>query len=333
MAEQVTADAACKASDEMVSALEGQVVALAGKLGVLHSLGRKAASVAELRAEFDLGQRGADALLTCLVALGLLKRDGERYATTAAAATMIDAEVMAKSAAYLARATPYADALVSSVKQDQPIFPERVASWERGDSLPDEQAAAQRMHALTSAAAERAAQHACFNNVKRLLDVAGGKGTFVTALAERHDTMELGLFELPGVCEEARAFLTLRGLDQRVALHPGDLFRTPLPRDYEVIYFSNVFHDWSDEVCTSLAREAFAALPPGGRIFLHEMLLNDDRSGPRTVALFSFMMLLTTRGRQFTAQELCTLLTEVGFERPQVIPSAGYFSLIVADRP
>ncbi len=50
--------------------------------------------------------------------------------------------------------------------------------------------------------------------------------------------------------------------------------------------------------------DVWQALPPGGRIYLHEMLLDDTGDGPRTTAAFSALMLANTRGRQFTFGQL-----------------------------
>ena len=48
---------------------------------------------------------------------------------------------------------------------------------------------------------------------------------------------------------------------------------------YDALFFSNVWHDWNVRTCQWLAARAFAALPSGGRIMLHEMLLDEDGAG------------------------------------------------------
>jgi hypothetical protein len=42
---------------------------------------------------------------------------------------------------------------------------------------------------------------------------------------------------------------------------------------YDAHFFSNVWHDWNEAQCANLAARSFKALPSGGRILLHEMLL------------------------------------------------------------
>jgi hypothetical protein len=73
--------------------------------------------------------------------------------------------------------------------------------------------------------------------------------------------------------------------------------------------------------------KSFAALPPGGRIYVHEALLADTRDAPLTTALFSLAMVLESQGKQFAAGELRELLEAGGFESVSVTPTYGYYSL------
>ncbi|MBI2993205.1 MAG: hypothetical protein HYY48_03400 [Gammaproteobacteria bacterium] len=108
-----------------------------------------------------------------------------------------------------------------------------------------------------------------------------------------------------------------------------DMFRQEWPPGYDAVFFSNIFHDWSFETCAELARRAFANLPAGGRIFLHEMLVNGSGDGPLTAAAFSVLMLLGTEGRQFTLNELAELLEKTGFRDVSATATYGYYSLVI----
>jgi hypothetical protein len=99
------------------------------------------------------------------------------------------------------------------------------------------------------------------------------------------------------------------------------------------IAFSNVFHDWDRASCRHLAGRSLEALPPGGRIYVHEMLLNDTKDGPLPAACFSMSMAISTRGKQYSAEELAHLLTEAGFTNVAVTPTYAYYSLVSAEKP
>ena len=72
----------------------------------------------------------------------------------------------------------------------------------------------------------------------------------------------------------------------------------------------------------------------GGRILLHEMLVDDDGCGPLTTLSFSILMLLGTRGRQYSLAEFRLILEDAGFvDISAVQTGSGYYSLLSARKP
>jgi hypothetical protein len=54
----------------------------------------------------------------------------------------------------------------------------------------------------------------------------------------------------------------------------------------------------------------------GGRLAIHEFILDDDRKGPLFATLFSLNMLLgTEQGRAYTDGEIRAMMTEAGLAR------------------
>lgn len=82
-----------------------------------------------------------------------------------------------------------------------------------------------------------------------------------------------------------------------------------------------------------LAGKAFTALPKGGQILVHEMVLDDTRDGPLLTTLFLVYMLMGTKGQQFTAPELAEILTSVGFVDFRVTPTHGNYAVVSARKP
>jgi acetylserotonin N-methyltransferase len=110
------------------------------------------------------------------------------------------------------------------------------------------------------------------------------------------------------------------------------MFRAAWPQGYDAHFFSNIFHDWSFETCLDLARSSHAALPPGGRILLHEMLLDDSGAAPLPAVIFSLLMAMGTKGQQFTFPQLRELLEQAGFRKVSCQMSYGYYSLVSAEK-
>jgi acetylserotonin N-methyltransferase len=129
------------------------------------------------------------------------------------------------------------------------------------------------------------------------------------------------------MCEVAQTYIKESGVEDRVDTMAVDMFRQPWPRGYDAVFFSNIWHDWNFKTCAWLAGRAYEALPAGGRILLHEMLLDDDGAGPLAAASFSMLMLLATQGQQFTLSELRGLLEPAGFTEIATQPTSAYYAV------
>ena len=183
------------------------------------------------------------------------------------------------------------------------------------------------MHSHSLVPAISAAHIYDFSGIRRMVDIGGGSGCFMIAIAQRHPSIRCTILDLPTMCAAAREYIDAGGVEDRVDTHPLDMFRQPWPHGFDAVFFSNVFHDWNVRTCTWLAQRAYEVLPPGGRILLHEMLLDDDGAGPVTAASFSMLMLLATQGQQFTFGELRSILEKAGFTDVSTRPTSGYYSI------
>ena len=102
--------------------------------------------------------------------------------------------------------------------------------------------------------------------------------------------MRFTVLELPLVCPLVDRYVEKFDLTGRIDSFGADMFTQPWPDGHDGIFISNVFHDWDTAKCEALLVKAFDALPPGGRIYIHEQLLDDDFGGPLTPISFSMAM-------------------------------------------
>jgi hypothetical protein len=187
------------------------------------------------------------------------------------------------------------------------------------------------MHATISPAILNVINKNIFSDIGHLLDVGGGSGICLIEFMKKYPMKKATLFDLPTVCEVAKAYLKNEKLEKIINVHPGNFFKDDLPAA-DGILFSNIFHDWTVKQVKSLIQKAFNALPKGGKIFIHEMLLNEDKNGPVTPATFNLLMYLNHRSQQFTKNEIFTLLIDIGFVKCQKIKTHPYFSIIKAEK-
>src|SRR5581483_9731988 len=164
-------------------------------------------------------------------------------------------------------------------------------------------------HSFPSALGLAAAQP--FDGVAHLLEIAAGSGCYSIALALRNPQLRCTVADLPPVAADAKRYIERFGLQSRVDTFSFNMFEDQWPSGYDAILMTNVLHDWEPRRRADLAASSFAALPAGGKLFFHEILLNDNQDGPLPASLFSVMM-LGTRGKQLSVPEMKDLVTTAG---------------------
>ena len=158
-----------------------------------------------------------------------------------------------------------------------------------------------------------------------------GSGGYAIALALQHPHLRCTVADLPPVATNAQAYIERYKCQDRVDTLSFNMFDDAWPSGYDAILMTNILHDWDPKRRADLVAASYAALPSGGKLFVHEVLLNDAQDGPVAAAMFSTMM-LGTRGKQLSFVELQTLLTERGFLSVQVKPTYGYYSLVIGTK-
>ena len=212
---------------------------------------------------------------------------------------------------------------------------DRPAGWEQGTMAPEVAAnIAAFMQAHSQAPALGAARQPVFGELKCLMDVGCGSGVYGIEIARANPALRVVLMDLREVAAEAAKYVDKAGVSAQVTTAPVNMFEQEWPRGADGHLFCNVFHDWSEETNRDLARRSFAALPRGGRIFLHEILMDDDYTGPYPAAAFSLLMLIGTLGKQYSLAEFREILESAGFENVQAQRTGGgYYSLVSARKP
>nr|WP_246730695.1 acetylserotonin O-methyltransferase [Methylobacterium sp. 2A] len=150
------------------------------------------------------------------------------------------------------------------------------------------------------------------SGTRHLMDVGGGEGVFLEAVAARHAHLDLTLFDLPTVAERAAARLSRLGLGDRIPCRGGD-FHAGLPQGADTISLVRIVHDHDDRPAQALLAAAHAALPPGGRLILAEPMAGTPGAEPAGDAYFGLYLLAMGAGRPRRSAELSAMLREAGF--------------------
>lgn len=153
------------------------------------------------------------------------------------------------------------------------------------------------------------------SHIRHIVDVGGGDGTNLLALAKQHPHIRGTVFDLPSVCEIAAKNIRKYGMSDRIRTQPGDCFEDELPMGADCFLFAHFFTIWSKERGLSLLRKCFSALPPGGQVIVFNMMQNDDGTGPLSAAVGSpyFLTLATGEGMLYKWCDYESWMKEAGF--------------------
>lgn len=321
-----------------------QVLLACVRLKVFDHLAAGPLTAAELQRVLDLPAEGTERLLAAAVALELLERRESggtlRYGLGKLGAPMVANEAVAAMVEH--HAVLYADlndpvALLRGGTAPALSRYWAYASTARPGELPPE--AVNEYSALMSASQPLVADEVLdaydVNGHRCLLDVGGGQGRFLLAAARRSPTLQLQLFDLPGVVPVAQRNFATAGLLGRTQVHGGDFTRDALPRGADIASLIRVIYDHPDERAATILRAVYEALPPGGTLLLAEPMAG-ARGAPRMGdAYFNFYLLAMHGGRSRSAADLTRLVQAAGFEavRELATPIPLQVSVLVARKP
>jgi demethylspheroidene O-methyltransferase len=279
-----------------------------------------------LAARMDLPAEGASRLLRAAAALELVAlRDDGRWALGPLGAAMIDNPGIAAMVEH--HAMLYADLTDPVALLRRPRGGNALSGYwaYAGADTPGElqrdrttdytalMAASQPMVAEEVIAAYDFSRHRC------LLDVGGGSGAFLAAVAAAAPALRLMLFDLPAVAQQGRERFARLRLDARATAFGGDFAQDTLPQGADLVSLVRVLHDHDDEVVMGLLRSVRAALPAGGRLLVAEPMAGTPGAEPAGDAYFGIYLLAMGRGRPRRAEELQGMLRAAGFAQSRLL--------------
>ena len=113
--------------------------------------------------------------------------------------------------------------------------------------------------------------------------------------------------------------------NNKLKLRAADIFN-----DWEircdVVVMARIIHDWNDSLAIQILSNARKTLPRGGKVFLVEMILPENKA---TGGLCSLHLFVSSGGKERTENEYKFLLRESGFEFNEVRQFSALLSIIV----
>ena len=303
----------------------------------LDIFGRLAAGPKDLDAlerEVGVASHRLIALLSACVGLGLLGKDGPRYVNAPAATT------------YLVRTAPMYFGDYFRFQIARQIYPtlqhlEKALGGERVDFYGGIQGPEQArafgiaQHSGSLGPAHVVAGLVDLGGCRTLLDVGGGSGAFSIVLCRRHPELRATIVDFPSVQPIAEELIGNAGLADRIQFVASDALTGPWPAGQDAVLMSYLLSAVAAQRVGDLLTRARRSLRPGGRLLVHDFMLDDDRSGPPTAALWLLnAVTIDPDVASLTPGWLTEEVVRAGFAEPNVRNViAGITRLLVARLP
>jgi hypothetical protein len=306
------------------------------EIGLFTELAKGSLDFETLAERLMLHPRSARDFLDALVALGMLERDGARYANTPETDLFLDQAKPSYIGGILemnnARLYAFWDSLTEALRTGQPqneakggenFFTALYADPGRLEGF------LKAMTGISLGAAMAIANKFPWDKYETFVDVGTAQGGLPVQIALAHDHLSGGGFDLPPVAPFFEKYVDSHGLGDRLRFYPGDFFGDPLPKA-DVLVMGHILHDWNLEEKRLLLEQAYEALPEDGALIVYEALIDDERRENAFGLLMSLNMLIETpAGFDYTGADCRSWMSDVGFRESYVEHLVGPDSMVV----
>jgi hypothetical protein len=284
----------------------------------------------ELARAMGIEEQAARVLLLGLVSSKILKKRGDRYYNTFVSRELLTKESPRNVISYVKlehhvmyRGMPYfLEALQNFGKKDR--WNEGLEAFEGDEpTLYQRLSHDSTLHTIFQDAMSELsrqtnrflADNVDLSKVNYLVDIGGGQGTNIAALADANPHLRASVFDLPSVAKVANEQLSKSEFASRLDALPGNCFNDELPTNADAFLLSHFCTIWSAEKNKHLFKKCAEALPENGQLFVFNMMQNDNETGPLSAAVGSpyFLTIATGEGMLYTWNEYETWMRDAGF--------------------
>jgi SAM-dependent methyltransferase len=300
---------------------------VASDIGLFAALAERPLTLTEVASALGMPARTARISVDACVSLGLVRREGDRYTNTPEAQAFLSGRGpmdLRPWARFWNRISYPAwqgleEALRGGARRSvhHEMTPEEAEIFSKG------------VEGFTRGAANAFADGYDLGRHRKVLDVAGGTGSFLGYILAKHPRLTATLFEIPSTAAIARrAFAG----NSAVAVVEGDALSDPLPEGHDLALVANLVHYFGPEKNKALLRNIRRAIAPRGRIALVDFWTDATHTQPPMAALMAGeFAVLQPEGDVYSVEECSAWFAETGWRIVETKPLAGPQSVVVAE--
>ena len=310
---------------------KSQVLFVAVELDVFTLIGGGGKSCKVIAEKTVTNLRATEMLLNALVSLRFLKKNKGMYRNTA-----ISKRCLTKTSSiyqgdrihHFHNMWDYWSRLSTAVKTGKPT------AFDNEKEEVDEQRLREfirAMHNIATVQAGEIYRKLQIKKYSRLLDLAGGQGTYAVRFAEKNEDLKAVVFDLPDVVKIAREHIKKSGLTGQVATKAGNCLEDNFGKElYDIVLVSNLLHIYKAADNQKILKKCWDSLMKKGIVVVQEFILDRAETMPLFGTLFSLNMLMGThQGSSYSAVEMKEWLKKSGFKNIKRIALSMDSELII----
>jgi SAM-dependent methyltransferase len=171
------------------------------------------------------------------------------------------------------------------------------------------------LHTAAHELAEETAALLTREPVRRFADLGCGVGTYAFAILKRCPEATAVLVDRPNAVPLIEEIAEQYGVRARVEVRPIDFHTEDYGSDFDLIIMSNLIHCFDAGADQKLVASAARRLAPGGRLAIKDLVIDNDRRGPKSGVWFAILMALFAEGGDtYPASEVIAWLEAAGLE-------------------
>jgi predicted O-methyltransferase YrrM len=292
---------------------ETKILLTAVKLDMFSTIDAKPKTALEIAQRIGADARTLELLLNALVATGLLSKDGDRFANTSVAQT----HLVKTSPSYIGHLLILHDAewnnwgkLEEAVKTGRSPVTRHVFETdpELGASVLSV------LHRIGEQSGPALATRLALGGARTMLDLGGGAGTNAIAFCSVYPELKATVFDLPQTLRVTERTVKHAGMEDRIALKPGNFNQDSLGGSYDLVLMSDVLHYQDDQMNAAVVKKVHAHVNPGGRLVIKDRFLDETGTGPAWTTAFAVHILVNTeKGRCYRTADAVRWMRDTGF--------------------
>ena len=171
------------------------------------------------------------------------------------------------------------------------------------------------------------------HEINKLLDLGCSSGIYSMEFKKAKPSLDITAFDSPKITNETFQHFKRAKMENDIKLIGGDIFTDDIGKGYDAVFISDTLAKFDFKSDYKILHKIFDALNYGGKIIVHDIIIEDNKIEPLSATIDSLELLINTKGGDvFTETDIWVMLNEAWFSNVKRIKTPFDTSLIIGTK-